>query len=84
MYAGHYARSRKEGGVPALVVHLPSCGGGGAGDTARNKHGLESWAGTSLAVQWLRLRASSARCVGSIPVQGAKIPSAAGHGQKKS
>ena len=33
--------------------------------------------GTSLAVQWLRLHASSAEGAGSIPGQGTKIP--AGH-----
>ena len=39
--------------------------------------------GTSLAVQWLRLRASTAGGMGSIPGQGTKIPHAALHGQKK-
>ena len=38
--------------------------------------------GTSLAVQWLRLRASTARGMGSIPGQGTKIPHATWHGQK--
>ena len=33
--------------------------------------------GTSLAVQWLRLRASTARGVGPIAGQGTKIPHAA-------
>ena len=33
--------------------------------------------GTSLAVQWLRLRASTAGVVGSIPGWGTKIPRAA-------
>ena len=32
--------------------------------------------GTSLPVQWLRLQASNARGVGSIPGQGATIPCA--------
>ena len=32
---------------------------------------------TSLAVQWLRLRASTAGGVGTIPGQGTKIPHAA-------
>ena len=40
-----------------------------------------SW-GTSLAVQWLRLHASNAGGVGSIPVQGSKIPYAAWRSQK--
>ena len=38
--------------------------------------------GSSLVVQWLRLCASSAGGVGSIPGQGAKIPHATGYGQK--
>ena len=39
--------------------------------------------GASLAVQWLRLRASNADCVGSIPGQGTKIPHATWHSQRK-
>ena len=39
--------------------------------------------GTSLAVQWLRLRASTAGGKGSITGQGTKIPQAERHGQKK-
>ena len=39
--------------------------------------------GTSLAVQWLRLRASSAGGAGSIPGQGTRIPHAAWRGKKK-
>ena len=38
--------------------------------------------GTSLAVQWLRLRDSSAGGTGSIPGWGTKIPRAAWCGQK--
>ena len=38
--------------------------------------------GTSLVVQWLRLHASNAGTVGSIPGQGTKIPYAVWHGQK--
>ena len=38
--------------------------------------------GTSLMVQWLGLRASTAGGTGSIPGQGTKIPHAARHGQK--
>ena len=38
--------------------------------------------GTSLEVQWLRLRASNAGGVGSIPGQGTKIPCAVWHDQK--
>ena len=33
-----------------------------------------AWGGTSLAAQWLRLRASNARGTGLIPGQGTKIP----------
>ena len=36
--------------------------------------------GTSLVVQWLRLRASNAGCVGSVPGWGTKIPHAKQHG----
>ena len=39
--------------------------------------------GTSLAVQWLRLRASTAGVGGSIPGWGAKILHAVQRGQKK-
>ena len=35
---------------------------------------LKEGRGTSLAVQWLRLRASTAGGVGSIPGRGTKIP----------
>ena len=38
--------------------------------------------GTSLAVQWLRLRASNAGVAGSIPGQGTKIPRAHGVAKK--
>ena len=38
--------------------------------------------GTSLAIQWLRLRASNAEIVGLIPGQGTKIPQAMHWGQK--
>ena len=38
--------------------------------------------GTSLAVQWLRLQASTEGDVGSIPGQGTKISSAAQQSQK--
>ena len=38
--------------------------------------GKESGLGTSLAVQWLGLRASTAGDVGSIPGRGTKIPQA--------
>ena len=37
----------------------------------------------SLAVQWLRLRASTAGGSGSIPGQGPKVPHAKGQSQKK-
>ena len=40
-------------------------------------------AGTSLAVHWLRLRASTAGATGSIPAQGIKILHAAWCSQKK-
>ena len=39
--------------------------------------------GTSLAIQWLRLRVSNARGAGSIPGPGAEIPHAAGHNNNK-
>ena len=39
--------------------------------------------GTSLPVQWLRLRASTAGVVGLIPGQGTKILQAVQYGQKK-
>ena len=38
--------------------------------------------GTSLAVQWSGLRASTAEGPGSIPGPGTRIPQAAWHGQK--
>ena len=38
--------------------------------------------GTSLVVQWLRLRASNSGSMGSIPGQGTKIPHAVWHSQK--
>ena len=38
--------------------------------------------GTSLAVQWLRLCASNARGMGSIPGWGTKIPYVVWHGHK--
>ena len=44
---------------------------------------LKKTFGTSLAVQWLRFRTSTARGVGSIPGRGNKIPHVAWHGQKK-
>ena len=39
--------------------------------------------GTSLAVQWLRLRTSTAGGAGSIPAQGTKIPHDAQPKKKK-
>ena len=39
--------------------------------------------GTSLAVQWLRLQASTAGGMGSVPGLGTKIPHAVQSGQKK-
>ena len=39
--------------------------------------------GTSLAVQWLRLRTSTAGGTGSIPGRGTKILHAVWHGQKE-
>ena len=41
------------------------------------------YVGNSLAVQWLRLCASNAGSMGSIPGQGTKIPHAMRCGQKK-
>ena len=40
------------------------------------------WIGTYLVVQWLRLHASTARDVGSIPGWGTKIPHAMWCSQK--
>ena len=40
--------------------------------------------GTSLAVQWLSLHASTARGMVSVPGQGTEIPHVACHGQKSS
>ena len=49
----------------------------------RCRHELKvSSPGTSPAVQWLRLHASTAGGVGSIPGQGTKIPHAVWGGQK--
>ena len=42
-----------------------------------------TFAGTSLVVQWLRLHASKASDASSVPGQGAKIPPAAQHSQKE-
>ena len=39
--------------------------------------------GNSLVVRWLRLRASTARAMGSIPGRGTKIPHAAAWLKKK-
>ena len=39
--------------------------------------------GTSLAILWLRLHASNAGGMGSIPGRGNKIPQATQHGKKK-
>ena len=39
--------------------------------------------GTSQVVQWLRLHASTAEGLGSIPGQGTKIPHAVWYGQKE-
>ena len=44
-----------------------------------NFHFKDLYAGCSLAVQWLRLWATTAGGVGSIPGQGTKIPHAMGH-----
>ena len=49
------------------------------GHLRRNKYTF----GTSLAVQWLRVHASTVGGTGSIPGWGTKIPHAAGHSQKK-
>ena len=53
---------------------------------AHKLHGIHNqtvFAGTSLVVQRLRLRASTAGGTGSIPGRGTKIPHAAWRGQKK-
>ena len=46
-------------------------------------HSTNIYCGTSLAVQWLRLCASNAGGMGSIPSQGTKIPHAAQQKKKK-
>ena len=51
------------------------------GDRAATKDKIPF--GTSLVVQWLRLRAPNAGGTGLILGRGTKIPYAAGHGQKK-
>ena len=43
---------------------------------------IKSVTGTSLTVQWLRLRASTAGGESSIPGRGTKIPHAEKHGPK--
>ena len=48
------------------------------GDTVMNENDV---LGISLVVQWLRLCASNAGDVGSIPAGGTKIPYATGHDQ---
>ena len=61
------------------VVPEPLMGVLGEGEGPQSKNtGL----GTSLAVQWLRLHASTAGGTSSIPGRGTKIPHAASHGQK--
>ena len=44
---------------------------------------LKSLEGTSLVVQWLRLRASAMMGTGSIPGWGTKIPHASTHSHKR-
>ena len=44
---------------------------------------LSSLEGTSLPVQWLGLRASTAGGAGSIPGRGTRMPHAVQHGQRK-
>ena len=46
-------------------------------------HLLNEGIGTTLAVQWLRLRASNAEGTGSIPGRGTKIPRATQCSKKK-
>ena len=57
-----------------LSPYYKVCCGASLPHIHRNAHSL---AGMSLAVQWLRLQASTAGSTGSIPGQGAKTPSAA-------
>ena len=44
---------------------------------------ITKFLGSSLAIQWLGLCASTARGLGSIPGWGTKIPKAVRHSQKK-
>ena len=48
-----------------------------------NPHTEKSELGTSLVLQSLRILASTAGCMGSIPGQGTKIPHALQHGQNE-
>ena len=49
----------------------------------KNVHNKKLNEGTSLAVQWLRLHASTAGGMGLTPGRGTKMPHAVQHGQKK-
>ena len=46
-------------------------------------HEIGCKTGTTLVVQWLRLRVSKAGCMGSIPGWGTKIPHATQCGNKR-
>jgi len=54
----------------------PCFRGGSRGARRKKLRGVSCETGTSLVVQWLRLHASNARDMGSIPGQGTKIPHA--------
>ena len=54
----------------------PCLRGGNRGARRKKLRGVSCETGTSLVVQWLRLHASNARDMASIPGQGTKIPHA--------
>ena len=54
--------------IPFLLLKRGSVGGGGVG------WGAWEGRGSSLVIQWLGLCISTAEGMGSIPVQGTKIP----------
>ena len=54
----------------------------GSGKCLSNRFKITGFRGTSLVVQWLRLRVSTAGDTGLIPGQGTKIPQAMQYSQK--
>ena len=64
--------------IPFLLLKRGSVGGGGVG-----WGGAWEGRGSSLVIQWLGLCISTAEGMGSIPLQGTKIPLVTWCGQKK-